>query len=71
MLQRGMVVVLTAVVATIMTTESLLAQASSIKDLADLSSRRVCAIQDSEAYNFLTTQMQTHVNVIKDIGSKV
>ena len=71
MLQRGMVVALTAVVATIMTTESLLAQASSIKKFADLSNRKVCAIHDSEAYTFLTTQMQTQMNVIQNIGSKV
>ncbi len=69
-LQRAMVVVITAVAATVLTTESLLAQASSIHSFTDLANRKVCAIKDSEAFRFLSSQTHVEMHVISDISTK-
>ena len=69
-LQRAMVVVITAVAATVLTTESLLAQASSVHSFTDLANRKVCAIKDSEAFRFLSSQTYAEMHVISDISTK-
>ena len=69
-LQRAMVVVITAFAATVLTTETLLAQASSIQGFSDLANRKVCAIQDSEAFRFLSSQTYVQMHVITDISTK-
>ena len=69
-LQRAMVVVITAVAATVLTTESLLAQASSVHSFTDLANRKVCAIKDSEAFRFLSSQTHVEMHVISDISTK-
>eukprot|EP00277_Geminigera_cryophila_P033902 CAMPEP_0173120544 /NCGR_PEP_ID=MMETSP1102-20130122/52625_1 /TAXON_ID=49646 /ORGANISM="Geminigera sp., Strain Caron Lab Isolate" /LENGTH=444 /DNA_ID=CAMNT_0014026723 /DNA_START=289 /DNA_END=1623 /DNA_ORIENTATION=+ len=66
-LQRVLFVLITAVAATVLTTESLLAQASKVTRLSDLANRKICAIQNTEGFQFLQTQTQIQLNVIKDI----
>ena len=69
-LQRAMVVAITAFAATVLTTESLLAQAGSIHSFFDLANRKVCAVQGSEAFRFLSSQTYVQMHVITDISTK-
>jgi len=68
-LNQLLIIILTAAAATILTTNAIMAQSTTINQFNELANKKVCAEMNSVPYKFLKSQTATQLNVIEDISN--
>ena len=66
---RLMVILITALATSVLTTERLLSQASSVQKVEDLSHRKVCSVDGNSCHRFLTGASRIPLDVVTGISS--